>query len=63
MELHSLVVCSDEKIIRVLRRVLADLEIGMETCADADSAVAKLSRQRYEAVIVDCADEEWRRKF
>jgi len=58
MSLHSLVVCSDEKIIRVLRRVLSDLEIGMETCVDAESAVRKLSRQRYEAVIVDCADEE-----
>jgi len=58
MSLHSLVVCSDEKIIRVLRRVLSDLEIGMENCIDAESAVRKLSRQRYEAVIVDCADEE-----
>src|SRR6266568_5313623 len=58
MSLHSLVVCSDEKIIRVLRRVLSDLEIGMETCVDAESAVRKLSRQRFEAVIVDCADEE-----
>ena len=47
MSLHSLVVCSDEKIIRVLRRVLSDLEIGMENCIDAESAVRKLSRQRY----------------
>ena len=58
MSLHSLVVCSDEKIVRVLRRVLSDLEIAMEPCPDADSAVRKLSRQRYEAVIVDCSDEE-----
>ena len=58
MSLQALVVCSDDKIIRVLRRVLADLEIGMETCSDGESAVRKLTRQRYEAVIVDCADEE-----
>jgi CheY-like chemotaxis protein len=58
MSLNSLVVCSDDKIIRVLRRVLADLEIGMETCSDGDSAIRKLTRQRYEAVIVDCADED-----
>jgi CheY-like chemotaxis protein len=58
MSLQALVVCSDDKIIRVLRRVLADLEIGMETCGDRESAVRKLTRQRYEAVIVDCADED-----
>jgi len=58
MSLRSLVACSDEKIIRVLRRVLGDLEIEMETCPDAESAVYRLSRKRYEAVIVDCADEE-----
>jgi CheY-like chemotaxis protein len=58
MSLNSLVVCSDDKIVRVLRRVLADLEIGMETCGDRDSAIRKLTRQRYEAVIVDCADED-----
>ena len=58
MSLQSLVVCSDEKIVRVLRRVLSDLEIGMETCNDAETAVRKLSRQRYEAVIVDCSDED-----
>jgi hypothetical protein len=57
MKLHSLVLCSDEKILRVLRRVLGDLEIVIDHCAEADSAVHKLTRQRYEAVIVDCADE------
>jgi c-di-GMP-binding flagellar brake protein YcgR len=55
MNLKSLVLCSDEKIIRVLRRSLGDLEIGVELCADADSALRKLTRQRFEAIIVDCA--------
>jgi CheY-like chemotaxis protein len=58
MSLQALVLCSDDKIIRVLRRVLSDLEIGVELCADADSAVRKLSRRRFEAVVVDCNDEE-----
>ena len=57
MKLHSLVLCSDEKILRVLRRVLGDLEIVIDHCAESDSAISKLTRQRYEAVIVDCADE------
>jgi DNA-binding response OmpR family regulator len=54
MSLQSLVLCSDQKILRVLRRVLSDLEIGIEHCADTDSAVRKLTRRRFEAVIVDC---------
>jgi c-di-GMP-binding flagellar brake protein YcgR len=56
MSLKSLVYCSDEKIVRVLRRVLCDLEISVEHCGDSDSAIHKLTRQRFESVIVDCDD-------
>jgi len=58
MSLQALVLCSDDKIIRVLRRVLSDLEIAVELCTDADSAVRKLTRRRFEAVVVDCNDED-----
>jgi CheY-like chemotaxis protein len=51
------VICSDDKILRVLRRVLGDLEINLEQASDADAAVRRLTRQRFEAVIVDCDDE------
>jgi c-di-GMP-binding flagellar brake protein YcgR len=57
MNLKSLVLCSDEKIIRILRRTLGDLEIGVDLCGDADAALRKLTRQRFEAIIVDCAGE------
>ena len=57
MSLQSLVLCSDDKVMRVLRRVLSDLEISVEQCTTADSAVRRLTRQRFEAVIVDCSDE------
>jgi c-di-GMP-binding flagellar brake protein YcgR len=56
MSLQSLVLCSDEKIVRILRRVLSDLEISMEHCTQAEAAIHKLTRQRFEAVIVDCSD-------
>ena len=56
MSLQALVFCADEKVVRVLRRVLSELEIGMELCPDAESAIHKLTRRRFEAVIVDCAD-------
>jgi CheY-like chemotaxis protein len=58
MTLKCLLFCSDDKIVRVLRRVLSDLEIAVEHCVDADSAIRKLTRQRFEAVIVDCTDEK-----
>jgi c-di-GMP-binding flagellar brake protein YcgR len=58
MSLQSLVFCGDEKIVRVLRRVLSDLEISLEHCPDPDAVIRKLTRKRFEAVIVDCADAE-----
>ena len=54
MALKSLVLCSDDKIIRVLRRVLGDLDINLELCSDSQVALRKLTRQRFEAIIVDC---------
>ena len=57
MSLKSLVLCSDEKIVRVLRRVLGDLDIDVELCADSDSALRKLTRHRFEAIIVDVTDD------
>ena len=58
MTLQALVLCSDDKILRVLRRVLSDLEIAVECCKDADSAVRKMTRRRFEAVVVDCNEED-----
>ena len=58
MELKSLLVSSDEKTVRTLRRVLSDLEIGLEHCATSDNAVHRITRQRFEAIIIDCSDPE-----
>jgi c-di-GMP-binding flagellar brake protein YcgR len=49
--------CSDEKIVRVLRRVLGDLDIEVDLCATADAALRKLTRQRFEAIIADSGDD------
>ena len=58
MNLKSLLLSSDEKTVRILRRVLSDLEIGVEHCADADDAIRRITRQRFEAIIVDAANLE-----
>jgi len=57
MSLKSLLLCSDEKIVRVLRRVLGDLEIDVELCPNSDAALRKLTRQRFEAIVVDLSDD------
>jgi c-di-GMP-binding flagellar brake protein YcgR len=57
MSLSALVLCSDEKIVRVLRRTLGDLEIAVELCGDAGAALRRLTRRRFEAIIVDVAGE------
>jgi len=56
MALKSLLLCSDEKIVRVLRRVLGDLDIEAELCPSSDAALRKLTRQRFEAIIADLSD-------
>ena len=58
MQLKSLLFSSDEKTVRVLRRVLSDLEIDVEHCPNADDAVRRITRQRFEAIIVDGASVE-----
>src|SRR5579862_322444 len=55
MNLKSLLLSSDEKIIRVLRRTLGDLEIGVEHCDKSEIALRSLTRERFEAIIVDCS--------
>jgi len=57
MGLRTLLLCSDEKIVRVLRRVLGDLEIDVELCPNADAALRKLTRQRFEAIVADLSDD------
>jgi DNA-binding response OmpR family regulator len=58
MNLKSLLLSSDEKTVRVLRRVLSDLEIDIEHCSAADDALRRITRQRFEAIIVDGSNAE-----
>jgi len=58
MGLKSLLLSSDEKTVRVLRRVLSDLEIDVEHCTAVDEAIRRITRQRFEAIIADGANVE-----
>src|SRR5579864_3011867 len=57
MNLTSLLICSDDRALRVLRSVLGELEIDVEHCADHASATKKLAKRSFEAVIIDCKDD------
>jgi CheY-like chemotaxis protein len=54
MELQSLVLSRDERIVRVLKRLLTDLEISVEHCEDADAAMKLLTRTKFDGVFADC---------
>ena len=58
MSLKSLLLSSDDKTIRVLRRVLSDLEIEVEHCPVLEDGLRRLTRHRFEAIIVDCTNPE-----
>jgi DNA-binding response OmpR family regulator len=53
--LHCLLLSNDDKAVRVLRRVLSEIDVDVEHCSGADAALQKITRQRFEGVIVDCA--------
>ncbi len=58
MNLKSLLLSSDEKTVRILRRVLSDLEISVVHCSAADDAIRRITRERFEAIIVDASNVE-----
>jgi CheY-like chemotaxis protein len=63
MPLASLLVCSDAGVVQVLNRILADLGIDVEVCGDWHMARARLDDQRFDALLIDCHDEEMALEF
>jgi CheY-like chemotaxis protein len=54
MTLLSLLVCEDEASVQVLSRVLEELDIRVELCADAARAFVRLAQERFDIIILDC---------
>ncbi len=54
MTLTSLLVCSDVPTIQVLRRMLEDLGIKVESCGDLSVAAERIEERHYDALLVDC---------
>lgn len=53
MTLTALLVCVDKAAADVLHRVLEELGIGVELCAEFSRASIRLAQERFDAVIVD----------
>ena len=47
-------VCADEAAVQELRRVLEELEIQVELCADPVRAAVRLAQERFDLIILDC---------
>ena len=58
MNLDSLLVCSDDRDLRVLRKVLGELEIHVEQCTGPIDAAKRMAQRSYEAVIIDCKNSD-----
>jgi CheY-like chemotaxis protein len=54
MTLSSLLVCVDEAAAVVLRGVLEELGIKVESCPELARAAIRLAQQRFDVVIIDC---------
>ena len=52
------VFCPDEKTARTVTQVLTELEFAVEACTEPFAAVKKLMGQHFDAIVVDCDNEQ-----
>lgn len=58
MTFQALLFCQDEKTTRVTTQLLNELEFSVETSTEPFAAVKKLMAQHFDAVVVDCDNEQ-----
>lgn len=58
MAYEALLFCPDEKTARTVTQVLAELEFSVEPCTEPFAAVKKLMGQHFDAIVVDCDNEQ-----
>ena len=56
MPLEALLLCRDPETLRVFRRALDELGITVEVATVAESALDRLRKAKFDAVIIDCDD-------
>ena len=58
MGYQALLFCPDEKLARVVSQVFSELEFAVDHVTEPFVAVKKLMAQRYDAIVVDCDNEQ-----
>ncbi len=58
MGYQALLFCADERLARVVTQVFTELEFNLEQVNEPFSAVKKLMAQHYDAIVVDCENEQ-----
>ena len=58
MGYQALLFCCDEKLARVVSQVFSELDFSVEAVNEPFAAVKKLMTQRYDAIAVDCENEQ-----
>jgi periplasmic protein TonB len=58
MTFQALLFCPDEKTARVTTQVLTELEFSVDACTEPFAAVKKLMGQHFDAIVVDCDNEQ-----
>src|ERR1700680_5000147 len=58
MGYQALLFCPDEKTARTVTQVLSELDFAVEPCTEPFVAVKKLMAQPFDAIVVDCDNEQ-----
>jgi protein TonB len=58
MSYQALLFCPDDKTARVVTQVLTELDFTVEPCNEPFAAVKKLMAQHFDALVVDCDNEQ-----
>ena len=58
MGYQALLFCPDEKTARTVTQVLSELDFEVVSCSEPVAAVKKLMGEHFDAVVVDCDNEQ-----
>lgn len=58
MGYQALLFCPDEKLARVVSQIFSELDFSIDAVHEPFAAVKKLMSQRYDAMVVDCENEQ-----
>src|SRR5713226_4743276 len=58
MSYQALLFCPDEKTARTVTQVLGEIDFAVVPCTEPFAAVKQLMAERFDAVVVDCDNEQ-----